>query len=502
MGIIEKFYGRMLDSALQSKGINPSKFDEYLRHAAKQKDAVGNRVGEGELDEERGVVVPQTKLSMNQKYTLYERHDLTGGIINLIRDALVSIQPEVRAINYRYDDYKEPTDLAKRHVQVITKFLEDPNSSAEGFQSIRKQAIVDLKVAGFAVLHKNPVVSNDGEPVKINGHSKIGELWNLPAKYMRKAPRDTAGNLPDTRAYVELDPSTLQPAHNFSKDEVIWMEANPLSHRLYGPSDIDILAEAIIDTVALEDWNRAFVNNNAMPEGILTIEGGSKSLIQRATEFMNRQFGGATRRGRIMLTDRKSDWKPLNRSQTDIQFMEYLKWLLQKYMIVFHLQPFVLGMMTDASSKSSAQYQVQAFKDYALRPILDMESFYYTQGIVKHGHGFSDVSISFNKIDKVDAITQANIDRMDVQQGIIKRNEIRAERGLPPVPWGDDPTLFLPGAANAGRKPGEGEDGPREPKKPDDSKDYDIKLPNDIVDRLVNLQREFNKHLTFFKEHS
>ncbi|MEK6880839.1 MAG: phage portal protein, partial [Nanoarchaeota archaeon] len=388
MGFFDSILNKGVEISLGRQGIDKEKFDKFVAEYSK-KEAGGSRLGHGEMNADRGVPMPSTKLSADEKFLLYEKHDLTGGVINLVRDAVVSIPPEVRPRGFKSTLDKEPTDIAKKHMDKIEEFIKDPNASDEGILNIRKQAVVDLLVLGYAVLEKNPEVNEEDMEPKLTprGTKKIGELWNLPSKYMLKVPKDVRGNLPDNKAYVQK--TNEAELKYFDKDQVIWMDYNPLSHKLYSNSSVDQITESILDEIQLGQWNSSFVANNAMPEGVLGLEAGGKNVIQRATEFLSRYFGGVTRRGRILVTDKKVTWTPLNRSQADMQFVEYLKWIIQKYIIVFHLQPFVLGLLDSSMSKATAQQQVQAFKDYCLKPILDLEAFYYTQGIIKQGFWYS-----------------------------------------------------------------------------------------------------------------
>lgn len=490
MGLFDTIVQKGLDLALERRGISPAKFNKFLVDDTKKKEAGGVRMTVADLDGERGVPLPMAKLSDDQKYVLYSRHDLTGGIINLIRDALISIPLEAVPKVPKFKEDKRPNESSKQRAREITEFFEDPNSSEEGIINVRKQYLVDLNVLGRAVLEKNSRIDPDtGDPILTSrGTKQIGELWNLPAIRMFKNPKDSAGNLPEKDAYIQINIEG-NVARRFDRDEVIWMDLNPLSHHLYGISPLDQLADSIMDQLQLEQWNSSFVSNNAMPEGILFIKDGSRGMIQNAVAYLQRYFGGATRRGRILVTDKESNFIPVNRNQNDMQFMEFLKWILQKYLIVYHLQPFVLGLLDTSASKATAQSQVQAFKDYCLKPILDVESYYLTQGVVKQGFGFSDVEIRFSKIDRVDSITQAAIDRTNVQQSIFTINEIRAEHNLLPVSWGDKPFSLLPGSQFSGKPPGEL---PNQDMK-------GIELPSSVVDRLFSLRSKFETLLSEYQ---
>ena len=56
-------------------------------------------------------------------------------------------------------------------------------------------------------------------------------------------------------------------------------------------------------------------------------------------------------------------------------------------------------------------------------------------------NGFQE-SFTFNPIDLTDQLEETQIDVMNLNAGLLTINEIRIERGLETVPWGDTPFMM------------------------------------------------------------
>ena len=494
MAIIEKVLDKVFSAAAKRMMV-------AITH--QNKESSGVKIDVTSIEGGNAVAIPTTRLTDEQKFILYKQEALTGGFIDVIIDALISIEPEVKPIVDPYDKDAKPTDLSMKHARKVLDFLGNPNTAFEPFIDIRKKAFVDFLALGRATYEKNLLVDTQASvrDKTITKFERIGELYNLPTIYMRKCPKDRAGNLPLKRAYKQIDPSgeMLGKSDEYNKyfdaNEVIWMPYRPISHDLYSQGPIDKLSDTILDVIMLETHNRSLVENRGTPSGILSLVGATGTDIAKVINYLQLHYKGAERAGKAMVASGDSKWTPIGYSNSDLQFMEYTKWLMQKMIIVFHLQPFILGLIESSATKASAQAQVQAFKDYCLKPILLVESAYLTEGIVKSGFGFYDVMISYNKLDRVDAITQASIDRTDVQQSILTINEIRKERGLMPVSWGDKPFSILPGATRSGRPEGDtitepkhyDTDGHWRDYMPGLEKAYDFGLPSSVEKRIEAL---------------
>tara|TARA_Y100000034_G_scaffold135536_1_gene207878 strand:- start:27994 stop:29448 length:1455 start_codon:yes stop_codon:yes gene_type:complete len=430
------------------------------------------------------VKLPDTAFTDEQKYLLYEKHDIIGGFTDLIVDAMISIALEVKAKRSIIDPNAKVRESTKKRMKIVDDFMSDPNPTDEGIINIRKKTLVDLLVLGRAALEESFFLESSEMGLLPTGD--IGALYNLPSKTIYKVT-DKRGN-PDSKfPYVQMFQGKVTA--KFRQREIIWMELRPLSHKLYGGGPIDKFSESVLDLLALERHNRKSAQNDNIPSGILTIVNAGAKQIKSLKDYFKMLAKGKMSVSKMAVTNRSTEWTKMSDTNVDMQYIENLKWLFQKGMIVYHLQPFILGLLDISTGKSSAQAQVQAFKDYCLQPIAELESYHYTQGICKNGFGFNDVILTHPSIENVDRVTQSAINRTDVQQGLRTINEVRAEMGLSAVAWGNKPFSMLPGATAAGQNSGDSVQDPQNPT--EQSKDY--VLGARIEQKLFDIMEEIKK---------
>jgi phage portal protein BeeE len=128
----------------------------------------------------------------------------------------------------------------------------------------------------------------------------------------------------------------------------------------------------------------------------------------------------------------------MNLTNKDMQFLEYQRWLLCKIMIVYAMQPVVLGVIDPTTGKLNSEQQLQAYREEAVRPLLELESYQLTKVLVQQGFGFDDIKIDYEPINIEDEVVNADIAVKSVTAGILTPNEARRMYfGLGKIEGGD-----------------------------------------------------------------
>lgn len=251
------------------------------------------------------------------------------------------------------------------------------------------------------------------------------------------------GLIPKNKAYRQKNKKSEYVY--FSKDEIIWTVFRPISGSLYGEKPLDVLANAVASDILRCVHNSNYFINGAKMGGILSLEGMSKLELKKFRQYVRENHKGAKNAHRLLAVNVPIRYISDVITNKDMEFTEYGKELRTKIFAVYSMQPFIMGIIDSNTGKLNSGQQVEIYKDGALKPILRKEAEVYTKEILEDGLGLKEFQIEFEGIDLADTITQAEIDRMDINSGILTINEVRQRRGLQPVPWGNTPISILPG---------------------------------------------------------
>lgn len=245
-----------------------------------------------------------------------------------------------------------------------------------------------------------------------------------------------------------------RPTRFFDIDECIHSVFRPSADTSYGIKPIDVLMSAVGADILRNDYNGRFFLNNGEASGVLSVEGMGKKDFKSFREYWKRSFKGTTNAHKMAVVNTKINYQRMSITNRDMEFSEYGKEIRNKIMAVFQMQPFVMGIVDNTTGKLNSGEQVTTYKNGAIKPILEKESYLYTEEIVREGFGYDDYEITFDAIDQLDAKEQSDVDRVNLENMVTTVNEVRIARGLPSVPWGDTPVSIKPGGAQIDPKTG------------------------------------------------
>jgi len=397
-----------------------------------------------------GIIQPSVvKLEDDDAWALFKGNEWVFSTVNrIVRDCIKSI-PEV----VPKDKSIKMSGRLKQRIKNVQSFLDNPNYNKESFADIREKTILNMLVFGRGVIEK--VIDIDSRIVQ--------EVYALTPKNL-KIKADIHGNLPSKNAYI-VDPPLNKAAKpnqddknigliKYDIDELIFMVLNCNTESYYGVKILDIIANSVATDILRASFNANFFLNGAEASGILSVEGMEKNRLEKFRSDWRAQFKGQKNAHKLAMVNVPVKYVKMAMTNRDLQFSEYGVELRSKIFSAFGMQPFIMGIVDGTSGKLNSSQQVESYKDGAIRPILNKESYYYTQEIVQMGFKYDDIKIVFPTIDLADMQTQATIDREDITACILTVNEVRARKGLPPVKWGETP-LTTPGGGqidpNTGR---------------------------------------------------
>jgi len=360
-------------------------------------------------------------IDITEMWNLYQKCESLRNIIDRIVTDVSSIQLRAAPRNKA----EEPSSKTLDRVREVQELLDNPNKRDENLSSIRAAMLRDLLIMDSGCIE---VVYDEYDETPM-------ELYATSAKWIRKNTDEKGNFIDPSEAYYLYHRGKLKA--KFNQREIVFLIACPTAHSVYGLSRVATLAVSIACDILAALHNGNFFLNYGEVSGIMQFLGMGKNELNAIRARWESTIKGKPHK--LLLTNKESKFTRMAESNKDMEFMDYQRHILQKMMGAYGMQPLIMGIRDPGTGRLNSVQQTQAYIDRALKPIIKLECYHYTTEIVKAGFGYNDVIIEPIDMERMDIITQSEIDVNEANAGILKINEIRARRGLPPVPWGERP---------------------------------------------------------------
>ena len=241
----------------------------------------------------------------------------------------------------------------------------------------------------------------------------------------------------DTEQFGFIGNSDLR----YEPDELIHIYDIPSSKdNIYGESRIDTIGLALSLLFESLKYNKDFFKNKGLdPNAVLSFD---KDMNDN--DFMDevsRLAVQAKRKsGRGMLAVKGGQVSSINRNVRDGDYTNLL--ILCRNIILngYNCPPSIAGIVeTSNLSANTIDSEMRLFKSPVNSVAETIEGAFNN---TLQRNGFRE-EFKFNPIDLTDRLEETQIDVLNLQNGILTINEIRIDRGLDTVPWGNKPLNMM-----------------------------------------------------------
>lgn len=341
----------------------------------------------------------------------------------------------IEALNKRHWDFYQKR---RNDTKAIIRFLEDPDpyySEESTWQYMLSMVLEDL------------LIIDRGALVKIRDSK--GRLVAL-------TPVDGATIRPiiDDNGYIRQYAQVVdgqELVNIYDKDDIILFRMNvtPDIYRYgYGMPNLEVLAKTVLSDIFIDKGNLDYYRKGgSVPEGLLVVEPpgntdeGYVQLDKETLDGIQRQLQA------IIMSDftqvplvsgGKFTWIDLKGRRKDMQYKELAEYLTRKICAVFQVSPQDVGVISDVN-RSTAETQMSLTRAKGLETLASAISQSLTRGVIDELRPEKDLKLWWQeddpKIEQEKWITH----QQQLNAGVRTVNEIRAEKGDDPVPWGDKP---------------------------------------------------------------
>lgn len=212
---------------------------------------------------------------------------------------------------------------------------------------------------------------------------------------------------------------------------------NALMTGIYGMGDLEYVLDEVYLYNSINDYLRALTENNAIPAAIIKYTGGrlDKNTMQDVQQQWDKVLRTWKRAGKTKVMDQDFDFVPISMPPKDLEFGEGRKWLRGVICNGFGVPEDLVT--TENSNRASSSTAVHHYMRYTILPKLKR----LEERLNSHLITLYDDNLFFEFDSPVpgDVALTIKQEEQDLKNGVITINEVRAQRGLLPVEWGNSP---------------------------------------------------------------
>jgi HK97 family phage portal protein len=274
-----------------------------------------------------------------------------------------------------------------------------------------------------------------------NGMALVSRVRGEPRELHRIDPRNCS---------IIVDQISGEPKYNvtlmeggtaeFGYSDVIHLRG-PSLDGCRGLGIIATGAETIGLALTLERYAAGLFARSARPGGVLeTPKPLSADGLQRLRHSFAAIYEGSQNSGKTAILESGIQFKPLQLTSTDAQFLELRRFSVQEISRLLNVPPVLIGDM-EHSTLSNAEHLAQQFLDRTIMPILELLEDQLERVLLTDEERDAGFAIEFSTegFVRADLISRFAALKTAIESGLMTTNEARDREGLPPIAGGDTP---------------------------------------------------------------
>ena len=341
--------------------------------------------------------------------------------INLIKDRVASLDWQIRL---KRDFTAETVGNAAEKMAILRRGLEEPNDS-DSFRTLVEQVLEDALVGGFGAIE-----------MELTGVAERPfELWAVDGSTIRVNPR--WDGTPDSPRYAQATgfagSDGLIPLND---DELIYLRMNPRTHTPFGLGPLEVAFETVNTFLSAHRFAGKLASNSVV-QYALWLNETTPSQQERLIRWWQDEIEG-TGRVPILSTEQKPEVLRFAQGTDADLRMNWQEFLIRMVANAFGLAPVLLGLVQDVNRSTANELMNEAFHS-AITPLARLLAEHLTRDLIAKRLGWREFEFVFNELDSRDEMSEIQIQTTLLAAGVLTVNEVRAMRGLAPLPGGSTP---------------------------------------------------------------
>lgn len=225
----------------------------------------------------------------------------------------------------------------------------------------------------------------------------------------------------------------------YEPDEIIHFKyPNPDPESFFrGASPIGAARYSVATDQNAEKWNYNFFKNSAKPGGYLqTDKKMDGNEVKRLISLWEKHHQGTDNAHKVAVAQQGMEYKETGLSHEDMDFVNQLDKARDKTLAIYGVPKSLLGIVEDVN-RANAEVDKRNFAENTIAPALKLVESTINQFILNNYT--EDVFVEHENVVPRDKEYILKKHELYLKTGTLTINEVRAENGREPVPWGDQP---------------------------------------------------------------
>lgn len=318
-------------------------------------------------------------------------------------------------------------DLARMDIQTWKNNIRDTNSQFEKLINIRPNPVQNGYLFKF-IVYANALLTGHGyiEIIRDDNDVPIQLYFRKTSTVERKTDKNNA-------IYYEVKLS------NDNKKKVDFYDMIDIKfYSLDGFKGLSLM-ETLAQTMHTDNYGKAFLSNflrnGTHAGGILKMKGvlNNKEARDKAKESFEQSFSGSKKAGSVLVLDESMSYEQLEVDTSILKLIQDNKASTREVAGVFGIPLHKFGIETTNMSITDANLDYLSTLAPYIKSICASLDFYFND---PYEDGIKRFKFDTTELKVVDEETQAAIDKIYTDASIKTLDEVRAEKGLPPIPGG------------------------------------------------------------------
>jgi len=226
--------------------------------------------------------------------------------------------------------------------------------------------------------------------------------------------------------------------NKFEPDELCYMYMNKKSYSIYGFSPVQAIQQVLEVLIQSTRWNKEFFKNNAIPDGIIGLEGANPESMKKFKSSWMKEVKGKAHK--LLFHNTKATFASFTGSARDMEWLEGQKWYFHLVFGIFGVSPTEAGFHEN-TNRSTQEGQERITVKNAIKPYLKVFEKAITKNIIKEilQDEDSGLEFKFQPKDHTEEETEFNQQMQELDHNTLTINEYRRLRGREPIEGGDEP---------------------------------------------------------------
>ena len=353
--------------------------------------------------------------------------------INVVKDRIASMDWQVRV--RRGHDPAGIVNLEAR-LNALRHALEEPNPG-DSFRTLLEQVVEDVLVGGCGAAEMKATHEAD----------RPFELWPVDGTAIQVDAKWSGD--PDQPRYGfatgRLGTDAVTPLLD---SELMYIRLNPRTHTAFGLGRLEVAFETISQLLGASRYAGRLASNSVV-QYALWLDEATPEQHDRLIRWWQDEIEG-TGRVPVLSCEKKPEvLRFAGGTDADLR-LEWQEFLVRMIGNAFELPPMLLGLSGDVNRATAGEMADDAFQG-AIVPVARLVAEHITRDVFSKCAGWSQFEFAFNDLESRNAQEETAMQIQLLTAGVLTLAEVRAQRGLPPLP---EPGMVVSGAADAPGRPG------------------------------------------------